>query len=202
MKHLAIDIGNVICHLNFNGLLNLMVNELNISQDQAYNFFIATQKIHDLGLSSMKEDLKKEFKNAPEKLINALIKEWNAIIIPNQTVINWLEKLLDQQVKVALLSNMGFEHKTLLKEKLGGKIYHLAEHFLSCDSGARKPTMLFYKTFLDLYPDFKGCVYLDDNLDNVKAGNEFGFQAISFDLSQIENEEILKKKLQDIETMI
>jgi hypothetical protein len=60
---------------------------------------------------------------------------------------------------------------------------------------------VYYQTFLTMYPQFKGCVYMDDNLDNIETGMLFDFNSIPFDLSKMNDEEITFK-LKDIESSI
>jgi hypothetical protein len=86
---------------------------------------------------------------------------------------------------VALLSNIGVEHAVMMENTLkhGGFFPDAIKHF-SCDVGARKPSMIYYQSFLWQYPEFKGCLYVDDLQENLDSGAKFGFRPFHLDLSK------------------
>lgn len=193
MNYLAIDIGNVIVDMDFTNFLKELSVALNISKDEAYYFLERSQQLHDLGLTLIKSELKDHFKIRSEATIDKIMNEWANTLTPNKTVISWLEGLIDKGVKIALLSNMGHEHYSIMRTLLGEKLYDNSVRYFSCNVGARKPSLIFYHTFLSLYPDYRGSVYLDDNGDNIGVGNQFGFRAIQFDLFKINPTEVAGK---------
>ena len=71
-------------------------------------------------------------------------------------MMDFLKELENQDVKIALLSNMGLEHATFIRESLPelfqGRLLHL-----SCEVGARKPTKLYYQSFLQDHDEFTCC---------------------------------------------
>jgi FMN phosphatase YigB (HAD superfamily) len=211
-KTIAIDIGQVIMHFQFDGFLTEFTNQMihngkdHFSKNDAWNFLDRTQRLHDLALTLLADELKYEFDvnhhTFAQWRVDRVVEEWNKSLVPNQYVVSWIEGLLDQGVKVALLSNIGIEHAKLMPKLLGSKIYDNSIRWFSCDVGARKPTPIYYHTFLSLYPEFKGCIYLDDNLDNVKAGRDFEFNTIEFNLEHLKIDENIKNKLMEINALI
>lgn len=200
MKYAAFDIGNVICHLDFTNFLEKLDYEMvdyatghNVDTGQ---FLIRLQRPHDLGLATMEEELKAF--GVDDCCINDLMKAWSNTISPEPVMISLIEELIDNGTKVALLSNIGFEHAIQMKTSLGPKIYDNAVRFFSCEVGARKPTILYYRTFLDMYPEFKGCIYLDDKIDNVEGGKLLGLNGIQFDLSVLKTKRKIKQRIKEI----
>lgn len=199
MKKLAIDIGQVICHIDFTKFNKKLAEYANITEEEADAFLFNSQKSHDLGFSVLEKDLNNKFYNLNlgTEQINEIIKLWHQTVRPNPIVVKWLEDLLLDGVEVALVSNIGYEHADTMKTLLA-PIYDNVIKFFSCEAGARKPTYVYYQTFLTMYPLFKGCVYLDDNMDNIATGNLFGFKSIPFDLSKMTNDNEISAKLSEI----
>jgi FMN phosphatase YigB (HAD superfamily) len=183
MRCLAIDIGNVICHVNFDKLLTSLSRNINISKSDAMYFLDRAQKLYDLGLTTLKNELHDHFKIHSEPVIEELLSSWNSVIWSEPIMFEMLKDLLNQNVKVALLSNIGLEHTEYIDGMLKSEIgYTDAIHFFSCNVGARKPTLLYYQSFLAMHPEFKGSIYVDDVQDNLDASKKFGFKTVRFDL--------------------
>jgi FMN phosphatase YigB (HAD superfamily) len=202
MKYLAIDIGNVIVDMNFDSFLRELSMTLNISKDEAWNFLGRTQQLHDLGYTLIRDELRDHFKIRSEATIEKIMTEWNNTLSPNKGVISWLERLMDKGVNVALLSNMGFEHMKIMPDILGKKLYDNSVRYFSCEVGARKPSLIFYHTFLSLHPNFSGAVYLDDNEQNIETGGKFNLQPVLFDLFKMSSAENITAKIKEVELEI
>lgn len=207
MKYLAIDIGNVICDVDFSPFNNALSKSLNISLEDVNYFISRTQKLHDLGLTNISDELRDHFHIKSPRIIDELLIEWDNIIKPNRVMLLTLAGLLRRgDVKISLLSNIGIEHMAGMEKVLTKEIYEGTTHFFSCEVGLRKPNHLYYKTFLDMYPEFRECLYLDDKMENVVAGNKFGFNSRHFALDGFNSEaemintllEIQKQYLSDI----
>lgn len=181
MKHLALDIGNVICHVDFDKILNVLSKSLNISKVEALYFLNRTQKLHDLGLTNLSDELHDHFKIKSEVIIKDILDEWNRSIQIDNDVIREVEKLRNTyDLEIALVSNIGVEHAEHFRKNCGlGNVIE----FFSCEVGARKPNLLYYQSFLSMYPQFKECIYLDDLDANLAIGTKFGLKAIKFVLS-------------------
>lgn len=181
MKHLALDIGNVICHVDFDKILNVLSKSLNIPKAEALYFLNRVQKLHDLGLTNLSDELHDHFKIKSEVIIKDILDEWNKAIQIDPDVIREIEKLrTTYNLEVALVSNIGIEHAEHFRKNCS---LDKTIQFFSCEVGARKPSLLYYQTFLSVYPQFKGCVYVDDLDANLETGNKFGLKSTKFCLS-------------------
>jgi FMN phosphatase YigB (HAD superfamily) len=182
MKYLACDIGNVLCECKFDDFLNLLSKSLNITLEDAKYFMNRTQKLHDLGYTVMADELRDHFKIKSSVIIDELLKSWSDSIKPDFRVTAKLKEFQDKDIKIALLSNIGLEHAALLDRIMPqGFLSSCITHF-SCFVGARKPSLIYYQSFLSQYPEFKGCHYIDDLEENLEASRKFGFQPIHFKL--------------------
>lgn len=200
MKFVCLDIGNVLCHVDFTEFLRDLSSELNMSLEDALYFLNRTQKLHDLGLTIMKDELHDHLKIKSSVIIDKLLHSWNKSIVPNLQVLDMYNRITQEHgLKVALLSNIGIEHARQAEEILshGGFFEGAIKHF-SCNVGARKPTNLYYQSFLMEYPEFYGCVYVDDVIENLTAGKRYGFQPYHFDLSKMD----IDVELPEIEKLI
>lgn len=200
MKYVALDIGNVLCHVDFNEFLRDLSSELNITLEDALYFLNRSQKLHDLGLTMMKDELHDHFKIKSPVIIERLLLSWNRSIVPNHQVLDMYNTLTqNHNLKVALLSNIGIEHakqaETILN--FGGFFDNAIKHF-SCNVGARKPTSIYYQSFLMEHPEFHGCVYVDDVIENLETGTRYGFRPYHFDMSKMD----VTEELQEIEKLI
>lgn len=202
MKCIALDVGNVLVEFKIDNLLSDLYRSAGISYNEGFEFLERNQALHDLGLTKIRNELKHTFNIKDEDKIDEIMGHWNKSLMPNSTVISWVEKLMYSGVKVAILSNMGSEHRSVIGKYLGDKIYNNSELFFSVDVGARKPTFIYYNTFLSLHPEWKGCVYLDDNAENINVGNKFGFQAIKFDITNFKDKIAIEEELVKIEKKI
>ncbi len=200
MPFVCLDIGNVLCRVDFTNLLTDFSEALNITPEEALHFINRSQKMHDLGLTVIRDEIKEQFDVKSPVIINKLLNSWNNCITPSLEVLDTFNHLTaNHGLHVALLSNIGIEHAALMETLLshGGFFQNAIKHF-SCEVGARKPTPLFYQSFLMQYPQFHGCVYVDDVIENLEAGKKFGFQTYHFDLYNMD----AQAELPEIEKLI
>lgn len=183
MKFLALDIGNVICHVNMNEFILDISSTFNVPMADANRFLRSFQQIHDLGLTTMEHQLRHHFGCKSEATLKRIIDKWNNAIYPDPVMIDMLSNLQNNNCQVALLSNIGAEHVELLEQKLHPILEKSTKHF-SCYVGARKPTLLYYQSFLIQYPEFSGCLYIDDLQENLNASLQFGFKTLRFALDE------------------
>lgn len=184
MKNLALDIGNVLCHVDFERILSTLSKSLNISRAEALYFLNRTQKLHDLGLTNLSDELHDHFKIRSEVIINDILTEWNRAIQWDIDILSQLAKLKNKLgFEVALVSNIGIEHAAHLRSTAPTTLITEAIPFFSCEVGARKPNYLYYQAFLNMYPQFKEAIYIDDLDANLEIGKKFGLQSTKFVLS-------------------
>src|ERR1017187_9273302 len=199
MEYICLDIGNVICKVDFNNFTNKMVTFLNITPEAAWQFLVDVQPAHDKGNIYIDEALAQNYM-ATKSVRKELVEEWNKTVTADPRMLTWMVSLLEKEVEVALLSNMGWEHAAIIGDILTPKLYEQCEPFLSCYMGMRKPMPKYYSQVLTHYPKFTGSVYLDDRPENIEAGIKAGFNGQLFELDK-ENAN-LEQRLAEIEKMV
>ena len=55
---------------------------------------------------------------------------------------------------------------------------------MSYEVGARKPSKLYYQSFLLDHPEYKGCLYVDDLPQNLAVGRYYGFRSFEYNLEE------------------
>lgn len=204
---LCIDIGNVICHVDFKMFLDkltLLLKDLNNNSIDPFQFLKKTQKYHDLGIVEMADSICEFLPIQYGETRKELIDKWNETIRPNYLMIEFLMDLLNGKdpTKIALLSNIGIEHSQVIRNILTPDIYDRCDKFFSCDVGARKPSYLYFKTFLEMYPDYKGSLYVDDRAENLKTGELFGLEPFHFDLDTYKSDKEISDKIEKMKRLI
>lgn len=200
MKYICLDIGNVLCSVAAEPFLEILSETFNITFSEGARFLKRFQQIHDLGYTTMEDELKDKFGVKSPVTIKNLVDAWNDSVTPNMYILDKLNGLRDKyNLQVALLSNIGVEHAAMMEKKLArnGFFPGAIKHF-SCFVGARKPSMIYYQSFLTQYPEFKGCLYVDDLKENLEASIPFGFATYHFTLEDSGYE----SKVAEIEMMI
>ena len=187
MKYVAFDVGNVLVNVNFQPFINKLSKDLNISIEEATYFMNRSQKLHDLGITVMRDELIDHLKIKSSVLRDELVECWNFSITPADWMLERLDKITKQYcVQVALLSNVGLEHSVRMKEILNyNNFFDKAIKHFSCEVGARKPTFLYYQSFLKMHPEWEGCPYIDDLQENLDTGAKFGFKTFRLSLEEI-----------------
>lgn len=186
MNYICLDIGNVLCRVDALPFLENVSETFNVTLPEASRFLKRFQQLHDLGYTTMEDELKDRFGAKSPVTLGKLVQSWNDSVTPDIHMISRLNYLREEHnLKVALLSNIGIEHVGKLETKLahGDFFPNVIKHF-SCFVGARKPSTIFYQSFLLQYPEFKGCLYVDDLQENLDASKAFGFQTFRLALDE------------------
>lgn len=201
--HIAIDIGNVIAHVNFLPFFECLSRYKNISFQECYDFLEKSQASHDLGIFSFAARINESFDIKSPAIMKDILSSWNACVKLDDLMMKFIEKRLAKGNKIALVSNIGFEHAALMEEQIIKKFNSTRLiPFFSCHVGARKPTMLYFQTFLSMHPDFKGAHYLDDRPENLSMGEKFGLKPVNgFNLATM-HPKTLAFQLEDLENNI
>jgi FMN phosphatase YigB (HAD superfamily) len=182
MNYLALDIGNVLCNVKQEEFVHLVSEKMNLSTDQVVRSMNRFWELHDVGFTNIRDELIDTFGVKSEIILRDLLDAWDRVISPNYEAINAISKLIDDKnLRVALLSNMGVEHMKSMEYCLL-PIYNTAIKHFSCEVGARKPSKLFFQSFLMEHPEFKGCIYVDDIRANLDAATKMGFVPFYFNL--------------------
>lgn len=192
--HAAFDIGNVLCEVNI-AIFTDKLAELYPNIGNPMHFLDGLQASQDLGAVSLEQGLRNWLKIQNEEHISILLKSWNEAVIPNEMMLNFMDNLRSEGVKIALLSNMGSEHAKFLRTSCPRMFYRTKEH-LSFEVGARKPTKVYFQSFLLDHPEFTGAVYLDDREENLIAGKKYSFKSFRFNLEELLKSPISKQKIE------
>lgn len=195
-KRIAFDIGNVLFHFDLGPIFDILLKMGIVKDDfQAYEFLSGSfQHSQDIGLF----DIKESFYNFNNLLstdeLNNIHERWMETFTPSLPMIDIVEELIGKNYKVALLSNIGKDHAALVRQKC--KIFDKCIQHFSCEVGARKPTRLYYQSFLIQYGWPNNSLYFDDREDNIAMGSEF-HNSILFDISKYESDEIAAKVMRE-----
>lgn len=199
-KYCCFDIGNVLCEVHTGNFYAELSEVANVTISEADLFIKRFHHLHDLGHTTLSDELKDRFNIKSPIILEKLNRYWNEAVTPNIDILDRLHEFSKAyDIKIALLSNIGTEHAVLMKDKLShGNLYSKAIKHFSCFVGARKPSSIYYQSFLLQYPEFYGCLYVDDLKENLEMGAKFNFVPFHFDL----NEENFKSKFEEIERHI
>lgn len=185
MNYVCLDVGNVLVHVDFQGFIDKLSKDLNLTLEEAEYFMNRTHALHDMGLTKMSDELRDHFKIKSPIIMNELLGAWNKVIKVEKRMVSKMVHMMDNhQLQVALVSNVGLEHAFIMAKELSyeGFFNRCVKH-LSCQVGARKPTKLYYQSFLLQHPEFQGAAYLDDLPENLDMGAQFGFRPYHFSLA-------------------
>ncbi len=192
--HVAFDIGNVLCTFDIHRFIQKLSSKLKISDMESLLFLEHLQRAQDIGITTVALSLKEKF-NISQEEVGYLVEEWNATVEPHDLMLRFLSNIKDQGAKIAYLSNMGKEHIQHLRQGWPEMFANTIEH-ISCEVGARKPTKLFFQSFVLDHDEFKGAVYVDDLEENLKTGKYYSFKVFHFCLDQLLMESPSKQKIE------
>ena len=183
MVYAAFDLGNVILDVDFTKFTQQLsyIDLDNSDNSYTLNFL---QKQEDLNIS-IRDCFSYTFKVFKPN-IEMLEKTWNESVSLNDSIWKFINNLQDEGVEIAFLSNIGPTHTKYLKEKYP-ELFNKTIPHLSFEVGARKPSKLFFQSFLLDREEFLGSIYVDDLEENLKAGKKYGFTSFNFSLDKWTN---------------
>lgn len=208
MSYAAFDIGNIILHVDLDKHITDISNIFKITQEDALEFLKNIQVKQDLGVNDYQSCAHHYFGSRDYKFdrttFQQAYKSWLDCVQLCQPMIDMIASLIEKGIQVSFLSNMGFDHKNHIYELLlqtdSGRIVKEKSYFyFSCDLNVRKPSLVFYNTFTQVFNEYKGCIYIDDIMDNLKAAKLCGFDPIYFNLDEIQD---IETSVQDLEIHI
>ncbi len=112
-----------------------------------------------------------------ERLIEHDVLMWSTL---NEGMIQWVHAVQDAGFKTAILSNMGEELLSYMRQEFGwlGRFDH---HTWSCELRIAKPDPEIYRyTCEKLRVQPTNALFLDDKPENIAAAESVGLQAIQF----------------------
>lgn len=181
---IAFDLGNVLVKID-NSIFGYTYHSI-CKTNQDYQIFLkAIQTLQDTGLLTIQQALLNKFGSSIIPYQKRLAKAWNDILIPHDKMLKFVDYLKDQGMEIAILSNIGLAHASLMRTKYP-EIFDGSKLHLSCELGVRKPSKLYFQTFLWENPKFKGCPYVDDLPENLAMGSRCGFKSHNFNLDSFD----------------
>jgi len=181
--HACFDIGNVLVQVNLEVFTKELKKVIPPNHDPMF-FLEHLQATQDIGLSTVQQALRAQHDIFEQEKVQILLEAWNATIEPNETMLKFLENLRSEGVKMALLSNIGLEHANHLKKTIPDLFLNMIHH-LSFEVGARKPSKIYFQSFLLDHPNFLGSIYADDRDENLKSGKKYSFKTFKFCLDEL-----------------
>ena len=185
-RYLCLDVGNVLGRLDMKPFIKALEFYTGSSEELSYEYLAHIQKVQDLGLYSIRNELKYKF-NVDSNVLEALLESWNQILTPDERALNFYANMIDKfGLRVMIVSNVGIEHSKnfdVIFDK--HSFFKKAIKHYSCFVGARKPTPVYYHLLNEMYPEFRGAVYVDDMVENLEMGERFGFRTHHLNLSEI-----------------
>lgn len=194
VKKVAFDIGNVLFHFDLTPLLDLLIG-FNIvdNTEMAHEFMGGSfQHSQEIGLYDIKQSFYQLNSQLSNKTLQDIHDRWMETFHPSPPMIEIVEELICNHYEVALLSNIGPDHAYFVRNNC--KIFNKCIQHFSCDVGARKPTRLFFQSFLIHYGWGRNTKYFDDRQDNIAIGSEY-HDGILFDINKFPSDEEAAKSM-------
>jgi FMN phosphatase YigB (HAD superfamily) len=184
MKKVAFDLGRIIVNVDFSPFLDMWHSHGLFKIKDASTFFNDLHGQQDVGLTTIDRGLRERF-NLNSQVIDDLGRAWDDSISINEDMASLLNGLKDEGYTVAILSNIGTRHAKVMREKFPSIFHHSILH-LSCEVGARKPTKLYFQSFMMDHPEFKGALFIDDLAENRQQAERYGLRSYAFELAIFE----------------
>jgi len=186
-KRVAFDIGNVICHVYIDKFFDFLVErEIVVDRERADDFVCGIQHPQDLGLYNVRQGFYRFNPTLSKQTLQDLHDMWLDIVEPSEPMLNLIEELILDGYEVALLSNIGYDHAGVVRQRC--PIFKKCHQHFSCEVGARKPTKLYFQSFYLSYGWDSGTMFFDDREENVKASYPI-LRGQRFDLDDYDKDE-------------
>ena len=199
IKNIVFDIGGVLVDY----LPKRYLKHIGLSDEEAelFNNIIFWGKewfeynSDNIDVNEMKEILLKnypQYANKIDKIITNI--DYNYILFEKYDTAQYLKQLKNEGYKIYLLSDLSLDSYNFNKKfdffnYIDGGVY-------SFEVGSTKPNEINYKTLLNKYSLIPNeTIFIDDNINNINAGNKLGIIGILFtNLKQVK-EELLDKMM-------
>lgn len=195
IKNIIFDIGNVLTDFRWRDFLR------DKGFDDAMIERIADATVrnplwseYDRGVWTEEQVLQAFVDEAPdlEKELHIAFDSFQGMVSPRDYVIPWIEELKEKGYRVWYLSNFSQKAEIECSESLNF-IPFMDGGILSYRDKLIKPDPAIYQLLLDRYNLVADeCVFLDDTLVNVKAGEELGIHGIHFENKEQAEAELKK----------
>ena len=186
-NHIAFDIGNVLYHVDMKSFYKFIVDRgITDTIERAEEFVAGIQYPQDLGLYNIRQGFYRFNPYLSKETLADLHDVWIDVAKPAEPMIALIEELIGEGYSIALLSNIGKDHAALIRQKC--KIFEKCHQHFSCEVGARKPTKLYYQSFIQESHWTHLPRFFDDREENIQGAKGF-LEGTRFDLDDYNNDE-------------
>ena len=199
---ICFDLGNVIIECDVDKFYDQMKD---FFSEEKYKQLIAMRDIiqtqHDLGIVTYRNFFEHFDMSLSKEKVNQILELWNQAVKPNDEMVEFICKFKQgRKSAVAFLSNIGYEHSKYLTKSCPELFENTLLHF-SCEVGARKPTKLYFQSFLKeqaALRSVKSHFFIDDREDNCEMAQRLGFMTFQFSLKDDLNDKLKMKKMETL----
>lgn len=179
---LCLDLGNVLFEIDREPFKKSLAPFCKSPQ----RFIDDTDALIDTGLLTLEQAIRMYRCLPPHDDASSFLGPWCAALKPNFRMMSWVRGLKLAGIKIAILSNIGIDHAAFVK-KTWPELFEGCRLHLSCEVGVRKPSKLYFQSFVQKNKPWKSAVYLDDKPENCSIGQEYGLRSLNFKLEEFIN---------------
>ena len=195
IETIVFDIGNVILYFDFKEMSKNFTDNEEIQQFLYENVYNSPEwcmyGLMDTGYFSIDEItsiIQDRTNNKHDQLIKDIMSNYNKYMVINDNIIELVKKLR-QKYKIYLLSNIN--DKCLEVVKNSELLENVDGYILSSEVHKIKPYTGIFKELINKFDlDVSKTLYIDDNANNIKTGEELGF--ISRKVNQNDYDDLLE----------
>lgn len=183
-KTILFDIGNVIINFDHRIAINKIAKFTDKSPDDIYRLIFESKIMQDFEKGKLSScDFFEKFKriiSITNLKYHEFLPIWNEIFSENREVIDIVYTLKENNYKIIIISNVDLLHLDYAVSNF--EILKKVDKIIaSCEVGYRKPQPEIYQLAVDYAQEKpQNLPYIDDLLELVQGGKEFGLYAIQF----------------------
>lgn len=177
------DIGRVLVDWEWESFLSKSFTDEDTIHIVGKHFFENPLLVEfDRGVLSTEEVLNQCISSAPEyaKEIRIAFDNIGECVKQRDFAIPWIKNLKKEGYKILFLSNYS-RHLRNSNPNALSFINYMDGGIFSCDVKMVKPDRNIYEKIIDKYNLIpKECIFVDDNIDNIRTANEIGIHGIQY----------------------
>ena len=182
IKNIIFDIGNVILQFDVEEIISNFTRKESEKQFIINNIINSPEWLQysliDIGFISREqaiEIVEDRTNHINDELIEKFWYRYNEYSFINDNVIDIIKELKEKDYKIYLLSNINSHTYNHIKDN---KLFNLVDGYVfSYIEHQVKPYVGIYNTLLERYKLIpQECLFIDDNIKNIKTANELGIQ--------------------------
>lgn len=182
IKNIIFDIGNVILQFDVEEIISNFTRKKSEKQFIINNIINSPEWLQysliDTGFISREqaiEIVEDRTNHINDELIEKFWYRYNDYSFINDNVIDIIKELKEKDYKIYLLSNINSHTYNHIKDN---KLFNLVDGYVfSYIEHQVKPYVGIYNTLLERYKLIpQECLFIDDNIKNIKTANELGIQ--------------------------